>query len=58
MARNTDRPIYFFRFEDVLANPKRELEDLMSFILGMDSVEGTVLEKRIEDILALGVAST
>jgi len=25
MAENTEKPIYFFRFEDVIANPRREL---------------------------------
>jgi len=25
MAENTEKPIYFFRFEDVMANPRREL---------------------------------
>ena len=58
MAENTDRPIYFFRFEDVMANPRVELQNLMKFILGMDSIEGTVLEQRIEDVVSMGAAST
>jgi hypothetical protein len=44
MAEQTDKPIYFFRFEDVMANPRKELTNLMKFILGMESTEGTVLE--------------
>lgn len=46
-ARTTDKPIYFFRFEDVMDNPRQELEDLMKFILGMESLEGTVIQQRI-----------
>jgi hypothetical protein len=30
----------------------------MKFILGMDSIEGTVLEQRIEDVVSMGSAST
>lgn len=44
MAEQTDKPIYFFRFEDVMDNPRKELTNLMKFILGMESTEGTVLE--------------
>jgi hypothetical protein len=44
MAEQTDKPIYFFRFEDVMENPRKELTNLMKFILGMESTEGTVLE--------------
>jgi hypothetical protein len=43
MAEETDRPIYFFRFEDVMKNPKLEMSNLMQFILGIDSIEGTVI---------------
>lgn len=39
-------------------NPKRELSNLMKFILGMDSLEGTVIEKRIEDVVSMGSKST
>ena len=46
-AHTTDKPIYFFRFEDVMDNPRQELEDLMKFILGMESLEGTVIQQRI-----------
>ena len=58
LAKKSDAPIYFFRYEDVLANPRQELQSLMKFILGMDSIEGTVIEQRIEDVLAMGKASS
>lgn len=54
MAETTERPIYFFRFEDVMANPRKEISKLFQFVLGMDTLEGTVLETRIEEILSMG----
>ena len=53
-AEETNCPIYFFRFEDVLLNPRQELQNLFKFILGMESLEGTVIERRIEDVLNMG----
>lgn len=54
MAKNTEKPIYFFRFEDIMCNPREELHKLMKFILGLDDITGTVIEQRIEDVLAMG----
>jgi hypothetical protein len=54
LAQTSNKMIYFFRFEDVLAQPKEELHKLFRFILGMETLEGTVIEKRIEEILAMG----
>ena len=48
LSETTDKPIYFFRFEDIMANPEEELVKLFRFILGMDSLEGTVIEQRIK----------
>ena len=55
VAESEARPVYFFRFEDVLDNPKRELTGIFKFILGMESLEGTVIERRIEEITSLGM---
>ena len=44
MAKTTEKPIYFFRFEDIMANPRIELHKLMKFILGMEDLTGTVIE--------------
>ena len=54
LAEETKKPIYFFRFEDILQDPKRELTNIFKFILGMDSIEGTVIERRIEDVIKMG----
>ena len=54
MAENSDKLVYFFRFEDVLTEPKRVLTELFTFILGVESIEGTVMEQRIEEVIAMG----
>ena len=58
MAEETKKPIYFFRFEDVLQDPRRELTNIFKFILGMDSIEGTVIERRIEDVIKMGTKAS
>ena len=50
-AEETNKMIYFFRFEDVIANPTEELTNLYKFILGMESLKGTVIEKKIEEVV-------
>ena len=51
MAETTEKPIYFFRFEDVIRNPGKELKELFCFILGLESIEGTVMEHRIDEVM-------
>ena len=58
VAEDSSKPVYFFRFEDVLENPREELTKLFKFILAMDSLEGTVIERRIEDVLKMDKKST
>jgi hypothetical protein len=36
-------PLHFFRFEDVLVKPKEVLEDIFSFMLEVDDVEGRII---------------
>lgn len=50
-AERTEEMVYFFRFEDVIANPSKEITEIMRFVLGMESVENTVLEHRIKEVL-------
>jgi len=38
----------------MLVNPREELHKLFKFILCMDDLKGTVIERRIDDVLALG----
>ena len=56
VAETTNKPVYFFRFEDILSQPEVELRNLFAFILGIEDVTGTVIEKRIKDVMAMGAA--
>ena len=58
LSETTDKPIYFFRIEDIMANPEEELVKLFRFILGMDSLEGTVIEQRIKEVIGMGSKKT
>jgi hypothetical protein len=51
-------PIHFLRYEDLLLDPKPTLVNLFRFILGVESLEGTVMMKRIDDILSKGQEAT
>jgi hypothetical protein len=53
-------PVHFFRFEDILAHPLQHLRDVMGFVLGMrdPEINGTILERRIDEVIAMGSKST
>lgn len=44
-------PVYFFRYEDLISDPYNVLREIFEFMLGMDSMEGTFIEKRIRNRL-------
>ena len=37
---SNEAPIFYFRYEDLLSNPQQTLEDIFSFLLEVESVEG------------------
>ena len=47
-------PTYFMRFEDLRCNPVPSLTGLFKFLLNVESLEGTVCEKRIQEVTASG----
>ena len=51
-------PIHFLKFEELRENPKRCLNDVFKFLLGQEDLSGTVIEKRIDEIVALGHGAT
>ena len=51
-------PIFFCRFEDLLADPKPELMQLFSFLLSEPDLTGTNCERRIDAIISLGAGAT
>lgn len=42
-----DIPVHIIRYEDIVLNPRYALTKLMEFILNVDSIEGTVIQKYI-----------
>ena len=44
-------PTYYMRYEDLCTRPKEILAELFSFVLNVKSIEGTVVEKRINDLM-------
>jgi hypothetical protein len=47
-------PIYITRYEDLVNNPRKELEGIFKFLLDVDSIEGTNAERRLDQIMAMG----
>jgi len=47
-------PIYYFRFEDLISDPKKVLSEIFCIALGVESLEGTVMEQRIEEVVKKG----
>lgn len=53
-AREGNVPIFFFRFEDLLVTPEPVLRDMFRFILGTRNIDGTVIERRIREVIKTG----
>ena len=51
-------PIYFLKFEELRSKPRETLRNVFKFILNTESIEGTVIEKRIDEVLDLGHEAT
>ena len=47
-------PTYFLRYEDLCVRGKETLSELFCFLLNVKSIEGTVIEKRISDLVDSG----
>ena len=47
---STRIPTYILRFEDLIMNPEPILNELFCFLLDVDTIKGTVIEKRIFEI--------
>jgi len=47
-------PIYFLRFEDMISDKKTEIEKLFCFLLDLEDLVGTNVQRQIDKILAGG----
>ena len=45
-------PLYIVRYEDLVSEPKQTLMGLMSFLLEVEDLSGTNVERRIDDVLS------
>lgn len=45
-------PTYYLRYEDLVIDPAPVLTDLFCFLLDVESISGTIVEKRIADYIA------
>ena len=52
----TGTPHYFTRYEDMTNNSTLIMTEVFKFILGTPTLQGTVLEKRINDVTSQGFA--
>lgn len=54
MNENKICPVYFIRYEDVLANPYKELKSMFEFIFDIEDAEGTFLGAKLKDAVERG----
>ena len=57
-GENPTAPLYVSRYEDMYLNPEAELEGIMKFILDLEDLEGTNVERRIKEVIAAGDKAT
>ena len=51
-------PTYFIRYEDLCTRPKETLKELFRYLLNVKDLTGTVIEKRINDLVDKGSNSS
>ena len=47
-------PVIFFKFEEIIKSPQAALVDLFKFLFGVQDIVGSVLERRIQDVIEMG----
>lgn len=50
VEQSSRTPTYFVRYEDLRLNPLPVLKEMFAFMLEVDSIDGTVLEKRLIEV--------
>ena len=51
-------PIYIVRYEDLVSNPRPELEGIMKYLLDLDDISGTNAQRRVDQVIDMGAASS
>jgi len=57
-GENPTAPLYVSRYEDMYLNPAAELEGIFKFILDLEDLEGTNVQRRIREVVAAGDKAT
>ena len=57
LAKEQTVPLYFFKFEELIKTPKESLENVFKFLYDVEDITGTVIEKRIQDVLEMGASA-
>ena len=53
-TKDGKNPIYIVRYEDLCLNPVEELTGMMKFLLDLDDLTGTNMERRIQQLEKMG----
>jgi hypothetical protein len=48
LVMDKKNPVHFCRYEDLVTDPEKTLTEIFKFLLGLDDLEGTNVQKRIE----------
>ena len=48
LAEAGNLPVHFIRFEDILTDQRKTVENTFEYLLAIDSVKGRYLEKRLD----------
>lgn len=46
------------RYEDLVSNPKPELEGIMKYLLDLDDLTGTNAQRRVDEVIGMGAAAS
>ena len=57
-TKDLKAPLHICRYEDLIKQPEKELNDMFKFLLDLDSLEGTNAETRIKEVVAMGSKAT
>lgn len=53
-AKKNNVLVHFLRYEDLMGDKERTLSELLAFVLDVESIEGTVVQKRIQEVVGRG----
>ena len=51
IAKKSETPILFTRFEDLIDQPEKTLENIFAYVLREPSIEGMVIQERIKEAI-------